>query len=661
MKRMTSLLIVLLAAMLIAVSMLPVGLPGEELVPGAAEMSVGNVAVAENRRYSSRIYILKDEAVSELYRESRYMDGQESTILRLCGQGETVFFLRELEETGEWVLMQLKNGVAEQLAADTIEEEVSVTGMTVREDRIWITGVLADGGIAVYEYSGGENIVVTLTTPAWWLEDVVQAEYDGEVIWATTKYGELCRMSPEGSVTYMETVKEKAPVVQAAGTAWVLHKGPALITAAVIWLFVALSALIAEYGSRKADRLATRLTFAGGEVLLLALTAAVGAAFVIVDQGAGLVQAVQATKTAGMAAAVIWLVGVVLLRLVAGSMTARIAAMTRQMNEIVDGNVKPRELEPGKDELSQMNLAMQEMCMGLSIRDYEMNETIRAYKRFVPQRLTRMLNRPSIAEVSLGDSRRIVTNVGLFTVGNRDEVRMALEDTAFVDFISETFRIFNACVQENKGSMISCALRLSCMETMFPQDPADGVRAGLDFLGRVGKKLDSGMPVPQSMMILHKASFLYGVVGKPARLFPYISSSELEFLEGYTGKFHESGVRLVMTEEYLSEMKNAGFAVRYIGFISDGDKKAYKIYEVLDVYSELERKLRVEYDQRFQEAIRLFYHNDFFLARNLFSTLLRVCPNDGIVRWYLFACEYCFNHTGDEAVDYRLFGIEEAQ
>lgn len=660
MKKMTSVLIVLLAAVLIAVSVLPVGMPGGELVPGVAELSAGSVAVAENRRYSSRIYILRDEAVSEIYREVRIAEEQYSSILRVSGWNGRLFFLRGLDGTNGWSLMRLENGQAEQVARGTFEEEMTVTGMTAHEDRVWITGVLHDGGIAVYECTGGGAVRRILTTPAWWLQDVAQAEYDGTVIRAVTKHGELCQVTDEGVVVYLDETKRDETVTLGTGPAWILYKGQALVAAALVWMFVAVSVLVAMDRSRKAERVAARLTFAGGEVLLLTLAAAVTAAFVIVEREAGLVQAVRAGKAAGVAAIAIWLAGTVLLRLVAGSATAEIAAMTRQMADVADGNVKPRELRPGKDELSRMNLAMQEMCMGLSIRDYEMNATIGSYKRFVPNTLTQLLDRASVAEVDLGDSRRMVGNVGLFSIGNRAEVRSMLDDDAFVEFINRTFGVFHDCVLENNGSMVSCSLRLSGMETIFPGNGADGVRAGLDFLGRLGKVAGGGIPAPQPMMILHKASLLYGVAGKRERLFPYLSSAELEFLERFSGKFHESGTRLVMTEEYWSDIKNAGFAVRYIGFVSDGEKNAYKLYEVLDVYPELERKLRVEYDQRFQEAIDLFYHNDFFLARNLFSTLLRVCPGDGIVRWYLFACEHCFNHAGEAEVDYRLFGIEEA-
>ena len=659
MKKITIPLAALLIALMAAVGMSSWGMPGEATVPGAARTRSGIVAVAENRSYTSRIYTLKNEVISEIYRESRLSGESQSAIARVASDGEDVYFLRTLDNNSDWTLLQMENGAAEPMARGSFESEMTVTGLKAEGGLIWITGVMENGAVAVYEWAGGESAALKFITPVWWLRDVVEAEYDGSVIRAHTAYGDVCEMTASGEVTYLNEEFRTNPEVQGTGTGWLLCKSHVLMGAALVWLLAAITVLIAAGASRRAHRLADRVTAVGGEVLLLALAAGTAAVFLLVRQGAGLVSAVQTGKTAAAAAAGIWLLGLLLMRGVAGKVTAPIEALTRQMADVADGNVKPREMIPGKDELSRMNLAMQEMCMGLSIRDYEMNATIGSYKRFVPRKLTEMLDRAAVAEVDLGDSRRIVSSVGLFSVGNRDEVRSTLEDGAYVEFINNTFGVLHDCVQENNGSMITCGLRLACMETMFPQNPADGVRAGLDFLGRIGKKQEGGGPVPKALLILHKASFLFGVAGKQERLFPYLSSAELEFLESFAPRFHESGARMVMTEAYWSEIKNAGFNARYIGFVADGEKIAYKLYELLDVYPEMERKLRIEYDQRFQEAINLFYRNDFFLARNLFSTLLRVCPEDGIVRWYLFACEHFFNRSGDGAVDYRLFGIEE--
>ena len=112
-----------------------------------------------------------------------------------------------------------------------------------------------------------------------------------------------------------------------------------------------------------------------------------------------------------------------------------------------------------------------------------------------------------------------------------------------------------------------------------------------------------------------------------------------------------------MTDAFLKTLSER-FSTRYIGFFASADgKNLYKLHEVLDCYGELERTQREQYDKRMQEAIRCFYQNDFYLARNLFLAILRMAPQDGIARWYLFACEHYFNAGIGEEARYDLFGV----
>ena len=73
----------------------------------------------------------------------------------------------------------------------------------------------------------------------------------------------------------------------------------------------------------------------------------------------------------------------------------------------------------------------------------------------------------------------------------------------------------------------------------------------------------------------------------------------------------------------------------------------------------MEKSLCLSYDDKFQKAIGLFCQNDFYLARNLFSAVLKLNPADGIARWYLFACEHYFNNSEPGGEVYSLFGIED--
>lgn len=661
MKRMTILLALLLAGMLAVAGAMPWGLPNtEDLVPGPAEREDGAVLAAENRWFTSRVYTLREGRVAELYEESRIRGGEESRIVRAAALEDGACFIRILGDGADWELVKLENGKAELLHRDTFEDEVTVTGLRVRGDSYWITAVGANKAIFIYEYTVSDGTRLRMILPSWWLRETVTAEYDGETVRATTAYGDTCFLTTDGQCTYSPDAAEAPlPSVSAKGGGWLLCKRAVLLAALVLWLLIAVVLLAAGAISRRADRLANRLTAVGGAALLLALLASAGTVFCVVRFTGGLLASWRAGRMAVLAALIIWLLALAALRIAAGRVTRPVAALKRQMDRVSDGDMTPQEPAAGKDELCQMDHSLQMMCMNLSVWRYESAGTIQSYKRFVPEKMAELLERPVAEEIQLGDSRRMVGNVGVFSVGNRAEARNTLEDAAFVDFINHSFGIFHDCVEENHGWMLSSGLRLSAMEALFPDSPADGVRAGLDFLGKLRVRTAEDIPEPRACLILHKASFLYGIAGREERLFPYLSSSELEFLGGFTQRFDEAGVRIVATEAYWKQLEGCGFTGRYIGFVSAGERSgAYKLYEVLDAYPGLERELRRGYDQRFQEAINLFYHNDFYLARNVFSSLLRACPGDGIARWYLFACEHFFNQEGDAEPDYSLFGIE---
>lgn len=659
MRRTVTLLALLLVVMLTAAGALPLGVPGD-LVPGAAKTSDNETLAAENRQLVSRIYTLRGGVISRIYEELRVQNGKESSIARVAAEKRAVYFLRAFAGGMDWQLMKLENGAAVPVQKGAFEQSAAVMGLAVRDGTVWITAMHGDGTVSVYECGSQKNVDLKLLAPAQWMEDVVTAEFDGTQLRAETKYGDACFIAQDGSRSYSEAAAQTpAPKITEHPVGWLLTKRTTFAATAVLWLAVALSILIAAAINRKAARLSRRLTAAGGEIVFLTLLAAMGLVSYRLLYALGPLKMLENLSVMAIAAAGILLLGIVLLRVVSLRMTKPLANLVRQMDEVAEGRVDFREVTPGRDELHRMDQAMQEMCMSLSIRNYELESTIRSYQRFVPEKLTELLERAAVAEVSLGDSRRMTSNIGLFSVGNRAEARNALTDDAFVDFINQSLDIFQSCLQDNHGSMISSGLRLSAMETMFPDSAVDGVQAGLDFLGRAQKKFGEGIPAPQPFLMLHRASFLYGVAGQAERLFPYLSSGEMEFLGSFAQQFHQVGVRIVMTESYWKQLEDNRCNARYIGFVADGDRGAYKLYEVLDAYPELERKLRLSYEQRFQEAINLFYHNDFFLARNLFSSLLRTCPEDGIVRWYLFACEHYFNQEGSCEADYQLFGIHE--
>lgn len=330
--------------------------------------------------------------------------------------------------------------------------------------------------------------------------------------------------------------------------------------------------------------------------------------------------------------------------------------MTKWMNRIAEGDFSPEPVQARGGEIIEMEHTLQEMGVSLAIKDYETRTTVHSFYRFVPRGIEKLLDRAAVTEVSFGDMAAIHGGVALLSVGNRDQVRAALDDGEFMNFVNGCFASIVQNVDRHNGYLLSNEFNLASMKAVFPEQPDDCVKAGVDVLGSA-EALEAGIR-PAFSLILHDAHFLYGLAGTEDRVFAFLSSAELDFLEELSGNLQAAGVRLAVTDRQLSRLKGS-YSSRYIGFVSSRDGKyTYKLYEILDVYSDVEKAARLQYDGKFQEALRCFYQDDFYLARNGFSAILKTCPEDGIARWYLFASERFYNRGGQEDNTYSLFGAD---
>ena len=61
---------------------------------------------------------------------------------------------------------------------------------------------------------------------------------------------------------------------------------------------------------------------------------------------------------------------------------------------------------------------------------------------------------------------------------------------------------------------------------------------------------------------------------------------------------------------------------RYIGYL-ESDGLTFKIYEILDAYPAGERQKRIDAKDKFEQALNLFYQEDYYLGRNLFTEVLK--------------------------------------
>lgn len=334
-------------------------------------------------------------------------------------------------------------------------------------------------------------------------------------------------------------------------------------------------------------------------------------------------------------------------------------ALASRMDDLAVGRTALEEVSCADDELGAMWRNLKELSVGMAIRDYETRSTLEACRRFVPRGLDKLLGRSTITEVSFGDSATISGPVGLITVNNGNAARDHLSDNDFMCFVNDCFAAINRNIRPLDGILLTAGFDLKSLRVFYPGGADSGMQSALHLLGEQGETHMDDVPAPDFFILLHPFRLLYGIAGTEDEAFPYISSAELEFFSSYAQHFAAAGCRMVLTDPYRAEMEET-CTTRYIGFIASSDGQyIYKLYEVLDSYSDLEKKRREQYDGRLQEAIACFYKNDFYLARSLFLAVLRLNPDDGIARWYLFASEHYFNNSTGEEPRYDLFGIHE--
>jgi hypothetical protein len=330
--------------------------------------------------------------------------------------------------------------------------------------------------------------------------------------------------------------------------------------------------------------------------------------------------------------------------------------LPKQMSDIVAKRIWDERTRFGFGEVGNIQRAVQEICLSLSIREYEMSVAMKNYRRFMPQDLDILLERANLMEIEYGDVACGEADFGLITTVLKGSKRFGANQHRFLDFVFAAFRSIYAAAAGN-AIFLRTGFSLTGFTLLFRNGSADGVRMGIR-LATEAVETPEGVPKPEFLLVLHRTDYEYGVTGCDARAITFLSSYELGLLAKVSPKLSTLGVKLLITERCGKGLSDA-VSTRYIGYITSSDEQHnIKLYEVLDVYRESAKSLRKQYNEKFQEAIRLYYKNDFYLARNIFSEIFKNCPDDGVAKWYIFACERLFNRTDFSTINYSIFGAE---
>ena len=267
--------------------------------------------------------------------------------------------------------------------------------------------------------------------------------------------------------------------------------------------------------------------------------------------------------------------------------------------------------------------------------NYDKYMIFEAYYRFAPKGIEEILGKDSILDVRNGDVVDVSGSMVLLSIDQEEAFEKKVRSLSGILTNMEKY------AKQNEGILVSRDPSLSNIRFLLLKEAGDTVSQIVQSI-HVGKMLE----VTNMSVLMYKDRVTYGVVGSSNQSLTYIDSEFSKEMDAYAAWFRKLGASVVVTDSIVSA-EDVG-ENRYVGcayFKESGNE--VRFYEVLDAYNAKTRQLMLINREKFEKTIDLFYSKDYYLARNQFMEILRDCPEDGMVKWYIFECEKYMNGQGD--------------
>jgi adenylate cyclase len=272
-----------------------------------------------------------------------------------------------------------------------------------------------------------------------------------------------------------------------------------------------------------------------------------------------------------------------------------------------------------------------------------LSATEEAYGRFVPVQFLRLLGRPGITEVKLGD--HVEQEMTLLFSDIRDFT--ALSESILP---AENFRFINSYlstmepVVARHDGIIDKYIGDGIM-ALFPGSADDAVLSGIDMLFQLsiynqGRAHAGFVPIRIGIGI-NTGLVMMGTVGGHNRMDSTVIGDAVNLASRLEGLTKSYGTPLVISANTLYALEDPGvYHIRLIDRLRfKGRYQAQSVYEVYDADPEPLRLAKQATLRTFEEALAFYHLGHTDLAQPLLQECLRIAPDDRVARAYLERCK----------------------
>ena len=285
-----------------------------------------------------------------------------------------------------------------------------------------------------------------------------------------------------------------------------------------------------------------------------------------------------------------------------------------------------------------------------------------AYGRFVPHQFLRLMGRPSIVDVRLGDN--VEQEMTLLFSDIRDfttlsESMLPAENFRFINSYLSTMEPMvtrhNGIVDKFIGDGIMA---------LFAGSADDGVRSGIDMLRQLTiynqGRFRAGYNEIRIGIGVNTGLVMMGTIGGHNRMDSTVIGDAVNLASRIESLTKAYSTPLVISDHTLHALKDRqAYCVRFLDRLQiKGRYQAQTLYEVFDADPEPLKLAKQRSRTDFEHALAYYHLGRDDLALPLLLNCLRIAPDDHAVQIYLERCRVSHGRHGSDAIDLMDKGVD---
>ncbi|MCA9662676.1 MAG: hypothetical protein KC486_30330 [Myxococcales bacterium] len=253
--------------------------------------------------------------------------------------------------------------------------------------------------------------------------------------------------------------------------------------------------------------------------------------------------------------------------------------------------------------------------------------------RFFPSDVLRLLDKPSITELDLGDQLLQKMTVMFADIRGFTAIAARLTPAACFAFVNRVFGEIGPLIREG-GGYIDKYLGDGFL-ALFPAGADDAVATAVAIQRRLSELSAADGSRIRLGVGLHTGEVMVGTVGERERIEVTALSDVVNVAARVEALTKEVGANVLLTEETCLDLSAGRWGMRSLGELPGVESRRVEVYELIDADEPETRRRKAANAEPFAAALRHFTAGEHAAAAQLLQEVLARDPDDEAARLYL--------------------------